>query len=125
MRRFGATLALTLAALLVGALPAAAQEAVKCTKLENHLHGSHDLEAGNDHVSLGPGNDTIQGGRGNDEVEGGGADEILGGVGDDMVVTMTPDVTPQLMDGGPQNDTVIGSHGDDPLFGDIGQDMIS
>ncbi|HYU61897.1 MAG TPA: hypothetical protein VEK39_14155, partial [Solirubrobacterales bacterium] len=93
MRRFGATLALTLAALLVGALPAAAQEAVKCTKLENQLHGSHDLEAGNDHVSLGPGNDKIQGGSGNDVIKGGpGNDKLIGGSGQDKVY------------GGPGND---------------------
>lgn len=69
MRRFGTGLALTLAVLLAGAGGAAAQEAQVCTKIENHFHGAHDLEAGNDHVSLGPGNDQMQGGSGNDVIK--------------------------------------------------------
>jgi Ca2+-binding RTX toxin-like protein len=69
--------------------------------------------------------DEINGGHSRDVVEGGGADIILGGVQDDLVVTKTPEITPQLMNGGPQNDTVIGSDGDDQLFGDIGRDTIT
>jgi Ca2+-binding RTX toxin-like protein len=101
--------------------------------------------AGDDHIEgwgkshgeiVDDGVDVLDGGYNDDRIEAGGADTLLGYTHDDVLLTKTPSIAPQLMDGGGNNDTIYGSDtadnmrggerlsGDDKLYGAGGDDTI-
>ena len=67
--------------------------------------------------------DLLDGGFNDDIIVAGGADLLYGFTHNDTLSTMTPDIAPEVMDGGGNDDTLLWSEADDKMSGgDNGQD---
>jgi Ca2+-binding RTX toxin-like protein len=69
--------------------------------------------------------DLLDGGFNDDIIIAGGADLLYGFTHNDTLSTKTPDIAPEVMDGGGNDDTLLGSEADDTMTGgDNGQDKL-